>query len=432
MRERLVTLGFAIGALIMCYALFLPKPPAAGQVAPRPISTEAGQGGYQAAWRWLQAEHFPVSALHERFDHLNDASLSKRASGNVLLTTLPAELPVQPQEASQLDAWVERGNTLVVAAALDDTPEWSGRGSVSSARLVKDVERISRLKFDTDDAESKTDKAFAPARSLKSALSVLAQPITITIEPRGTHALMDGIHSLRVVSDMPASHWHATPMDGSAVLQVAQADSGAGAVWIRRQGKGQVITLAVAGLFSNRDIGSADNAKLLSNIIAWSLQPGGSMIFDDMHQGAVGYYDAKAFYADPRLHRTLLWFVLLWLVFVLGIQRLRVSPQSGRSADVTAFVNASGEFLASSVTAAAAGDRMLKNFFDSMRRRPGDLAHDTPADDAAAWLWLSSQASVSTQEVIELQEAQRRIRRGRRFDLMRLQNLISQLKGKML
>jgi len=211
----------------------------------------------------------------------------------------------------------------------------------------------------------------------------------------------------------------------------AQAASGAGAVWIRRQGKGQVITLAVAGLFSNRDIGSADNAKLLSNIIAWSLQPGGSIIFDDMHQGAVGYYDAKAFYADPRLHRTLLWLVLLWLVFVLGSQRLRVSPPSGRAADVTAFVNASGEFLASSVTAAAAGDRILKNFFDSMRRR-GELAHDTPADDAAGWLWLSSQASVSTQEVIELREAQRRIRRGRRFDLMRLQNLISQLKGKMI
>jgi hypothetical protein len=220
-------------------------------------------------------------------------------------------------------------------------------------------------------------------------------------------------------------------MDSSAVLQVAQI-AGAGAVWIRRQEKGQVITLAVAGLFSNRDIGSADNAKLLSNIIAWALQPGGLVIFDDTHQGAVGYYDAKAFYADPRLHRTLLWFVLLWLVFVLGIQRLRVSPQKWRVADVTAFVGASGEFLASSVTAAAAGNRLLGNFFDTMQRRPGARAGDAVADDAAAWAWLSSQAPVSAQEVTELREFQSRIRRGKRFDLMRLQNLLSQLKGKLL
>jgi Domain of unknown function (DUF4350) len=423
LRERLVTFGLAIGALFMCYALFLPKPPAAGEPAPRPISTEAGRSGYQAAWRWLEAEHFPVRALHERFDRLNGGSASKQRTGNVLLTTLPHELPVQPLEASQLDAWVERGNTLVVAAALDDTPEWASTGS---SRLVKDVGRLSRLEFGTDDAKSKGDKALDPSGSLKSALNLLGQPSIIAIEPRGSHPLMEGIHSLRVVSDLPASRWHAKPMDSSAVLQVAQADGG-GAIWIRRQEKGQVITLAVAGLFSNRDIGSADNAKLLSNIIAWSLQPGGAVIFDDMHQGAVGYYDAKAFYADPRLHRTLLWFVLLWLVFVLGIQRLRVSPQRWRVADVTAFVSASGEFLASSVTAAAAGNRMLGNFFDVMHRRLGSRA-----DDAAVWAWLSSQPPVSAQEVTELRELQSRIRRGRRFDLIRLQNLLSQLKGKLL
>lgn len=414
----------------MCYALFLPKPPAARRVAPRPVSTEVGQSGYQAVWRWMQAEHFSVSALHERFGRLNEGVLSTQ--GNVLLTTLPHELPVQPTEAAQLDTWVERGNTLVVAAALDDTPEWAGDSSVGWAKLVKDVERMSRLKFDTDDVKSKSDKAPDPARSLKSALNGQASPRIISIEPRASHPLMDGIHSLRVVSDLPASRWRAVPTGNSAVLQIAQADGGAGAIWIRRQGKGQVITLAVAGLFSNRDIGSADNARLLSNIIAWSLLPGGTIIFDDMHQGAVGYYDAKAFYADPRLHRTLLWFVLLWLAFVLGVQRLRISRRNWRAADVTAFARASGDFLASSITAAAAGNQMLANFFSSMRGRAGAPAQDPAAHNAAAWTWLSSQPSVSAKEVSELWDLQSRIRRGQRFDLMRLQNLLSQLKGKTL
>ena len=93
---------------------------------------------------------------------------------------------------------------------------------------------------------------------------------------------------------------------------------------------------------------------------------------------------------------------------------------------VTAFVSASGEFFASSISPAAAGNRLLSNFFDSLRRP------NAPADAAAAWNRLASQASVSASEVAELKAFQQRIRRGRRFDLKRLQNLVSQLKGKML
>ena len=272
----------------------------------------------------------------------------------------------------------------------------------------------------------RTTRLRVPKRVLKSALSALSQPRTILIEPRGAYPLMEGVHTLSVVSDLPASRWHATPMDSSGVLQVAEmTDGGAGAIWVKRQDKGQVITLAVAGLFSNRDIGAADNAALLANIIAWSLKPGGAVIFDDAHQGAVGYYDAKAFYADPRLHRTLGWLVLLWFIFVLGIQRLNAHPSDWHPADVTAFLGRSGEFLASSVAPATAGTRLLANFFNSIRRRLG-LAED----GAPTWEWLSSQAAVTTGDVTELRELHDRIQAGRRFNLPRLQNLLSQLRGK--
>jgi hypothetical protein len=429
LKERLVTFGLAIGALFLCYALFLPKPAADDQAPPRPLSTEPGAAGYQAAWRWLEAEHIPVGALHERYDQLSVSDKSRRATGratgNVLLTTLPHKLPVRPEEASQLDAWVERGNTLVVAAALDDTPQWALLGS---ARLVKDVGRLTRLKLEATDPNAKDSKISSPEGAIRSALGALSGARTIALEPRGTHALMDGVHSLRTASDLPASRWHATPMDGSGVLQVAQAvDGGAGAIWVRRQGNGQVITLAVAGLFSNRDIGSADNAKLLSNIIAWSLKPGGALIFDDMHQGAVGYYDAKAFYADPRLHRTIGWLVLLWFAFVLGIQRLRGPLNEGRPADITAFVSRSGDFFASTVTPATAGSRLLANFFNSIHRRRGAREDGSPA-----WEWLSSQATVDLREVSQLRQLQARIQSGRRFNLPRLQNLLSQIRGKII
>jgi len=422
LKERLVTLGLAIAALLLCYALFLPKPAAEASVPSRPLSTESGPAGYEAAWRWLEAEHVPVMALHDRFDRLSGGGQSLLRTGNVLLTTLPHKVPVRSEEASDLDAWIERGNTLVVAAALDDTPEWALE---NSARLFKDVGRLTRLNFETID-EEKDDKASRPKILLKSALSALSRPRTIVIEPRGEHPLLEGVHTLSVISDLPASRWRATPMDSSGILQVARmTDGGAGAVWLKRQEKGQVITLAVAGLFSNRDIGAADNAALLANLIAWSLKPGGTVIFDDVHQGAVGYYDAKAFYADPRLHRTIGWLVLLWFIFVLGIQRLNARTGDWRPADVTAFLARSGEFLASSVAPATAGTRLLANFFNSIRRRLG-----LPEDGAPTWEWLSSQAAVATGDVTELRELHDRIQSGRRFNLPRLQNLLTQLRGK--
>ena len=116
-------------------------------------------------------------------------------------------------------------------------------------------------------------------------------------------------------------------MDRAGVLEIGQiTGSQDPAVWLRRQGRGQVITIAAASIFSNQLLGERDNARLLSNLVGWSTREGGTVIFDDVHQGAVGYYDAKAFFQDPRLYRTLGWIVFLWLVFVLGVQGLRARP----------------------------------------------------------------------------------------------------------
>ncbi len=422
MKERLVTLGLAIAALFLCYALFLPKPPPENLAQARPLSTDASDAGYQAAWRWLKAEHIPVVALRDRFDRFL-TNRAQRPTGNVLLTTLPHKLPVRPEEGWRLDEWIERGNTVVIAAALDDTPMWALEGD---ARLVNDVGRLTRLKLEATAKGKPDDKGPSTSQTLKSALKALTESRSLSLEPRGSHPLMNGVHALRLSSDLPAARWHATPVDSSGVLQIARLVAGGyAAIWVRRQDKGQVILLGVAGLFSNRDLGSADNAKFLANIIGWSLEPGGAVIFDDAHQGAVDYYDAKAFYKDPRLHRTLGWLVFLWFVFVLGIQRFRGRPRDRLAADVTAFVDSSGDFFASTLTPAMAGARLLSNFFNSIHRRLG-----TREDDSAVWEWLALQTAVSRGDVARLRELQARIQSGRRFDLPGLQNLLSELQGK--
>ena len=416
MKERLITLVLAIGALALCYALILPKPAREDQAARRPLSTELGPSGYQAAWRWLKSERVPVAAWHERYDSLNANDRSAGSTGNVLLTTLPHKLPVRLDEASQLDAWVERGNTLVVAAALDDTPRWA---LADGATLVRDVGRLTRLKFEVVDPKNRT---------LDSTFGALLNPKVILIEPRGAHPLLEGVHSIHVESDLPASRWRATPMDEAGVLQVGRvAGNNDAAIWILSQGRGQVILFAVAGLFSDRDLGTADNARLLSNTIAWGLGPGGTVLFDDAHQGAVSYYDSKVFFADPRLHRTIGWLLFIWFVFVLGIQRLRIHLNEWHPVEATAFIGASGRFFASTLTPVAVGGRLLMNFFNAIRRRLG-----MREDGAPLWEWLSLQATVSNGDLAELRRLHERTQAGRRVDLRRLQNLLSRLQGKII
>ena len=419
MKEKLVTLLLALAALALCYVLIFPKPRPDLTAAERPLSSNDGPAGYLAAWRWLSSEHVPVESLRERFDVL-PLNESPRATGNVLLTTVPHLVPVRPREASHLDAWIESGNTLVVAAALDDTPAWALTAGDS---FMRQLNRLTRLKFDVIN-----DPKPSASAKVGAAIDALTAPRNVAIEPRGTLPLMQGIHALQVSSALPASRWTATAMDSPALLEIGQVPAhGDPAIWVRRQGKGQVITLGVASLFSNHDIGTLDNARFLSNIVAWNLAPGGRFIFDDVHQGAAKYYDAKAFFADARLHRTLGWLILLWFVFVLGVQHLAAQLNHWRPPDVTAFVATSGEFLASTLTPTATGARLLANFFNGVRRRLGLAENGVPL-----WEWLASQATVPAGDVKQLQQMHARIDAGRRVDLPRLQNLLVKLQGKIL
>ena len=286
MKERLITLALAIGALLLFYALFIPKPAAENKVSVRPLSSVKDAVGYQGLWLWLTHEHVAVTALHQRYDLLPHGQFD--GVGNVLVTTLPHKLPVHPREGAQLDAWIERGNTLVVAAAFDDTPEWT----LGDDSLPAEAGRLTRLKFSVVNEEKPAAK-----RSFGAVLNAVAAARTVTLVPRGQHPLMDGVGSLTVDSEFPASRWRASPMDSAGVLEIGQvAENHDGAVWVRRQGKGEVIVFAVAGLFSNRALQNPGNAKLFANLLAWRLGPSGRVIFDDVHQGAVGYYDAKAFF----------------------------------------------------------------------------------------------------------------------------------------
>jgi hypothetical protein len=425
MKERLTTLALAIGALALFYALLFPKPPPDREEIDLPLSTETRAHGYQALWRWLKAENVPVKALHQPYSELSKSS----GRGDVLIATMPPQVPQRRAELADLDAWVARGNTLVVMAALDDTPPWC---LGADPGFLRTLGRMTQIEFDAKAeraamggaAAAKTDSSRkGGARLLKP-----PEPERSVFRARGSEPLFDGVRSVVALSEFPASHWEGAAADRSAVLEIGErpaADAaGEPVAWLRRQGEGQVLVIGFASIFDNALIGEQDNARLLANIIAWSRDPKGSVIFDDDHQGAVEYYDAKAFFHDPRLHRTLLWIIVLWLLFVMGWQRLRPATVEWTPIDITHSIGITGEFFAGALSPAAAGARLFENFFNSVRRNLG-----LPEDGRPVWEWLAADARTAAADLAALEQLYVRTQSGRRVDLIKLQNLTSRILG---
>jgi len=191
-------------------------------------------------------------------------------------------------------------------------------------------------------------------------------------------------------------------------------------------GDGQIVFSAYGSIFTNKVLRERDNARLLANIVRWSLGENGRVIIDDAHQGLVSFYDPDKFFGDSRLHRTLLWLLGLWLVFVLGPRRLRGTTRGWNPLDVTSFVRATGGFMARVLRPAAAGQRLFANFFNEIRSRLGL----TP-DGAPLWEWMAGHAVIAAADLNRLQELHRRVAAGRRIDVAELHNLIARVRAQL-
>jgi enterochelin esterase-like enzyme len=71
-KERVVTLGAALGALALFAAVFLQSGGVTERArdAPRPATDERRADGYHAAFAWLQSEGVRVVSLRERLTTL--------------------------------------------------------------------------------------------------------------------------------------------------------------------------------------------------------------------------------------------------------------------------------------------------------------------------------------------------------------------------
>jgi hypothetical protein len=413
MRERLITLVCALGSLLLFAALFVRGEGLDSRRVALPTTIERHGNGLAGAKSWLEAEGIRTVSLRERFD-----TLAKRRDlprgGNLLIMTVPVATPVRVQEAGAVDHWIRAGNTLLVLAALSDTPDW-GRGGLS---IHNDLQLLTGLDFE---AVSRAQGSQNAAARMIEASRELAPPQRGTLVPNRPHPYLRGVRSVVAWSDYPPQAWTVrVPRDGFVLSLAHQSETGEGVFWMRPVGSGTIIVSGFGSLFSNRALAGADNARLLANIVGATVRSEGAVLFDDEHQGLAAAYDPAKFYNDPRLYGTIGVLAAVWLIWVLGSTRLRLPATRMPAPREAELVRATGGFLARVLRPAAAARRMFEHFF----RRLSARTHRGAQGAGLPWEWLEHHPRLARADVQQLRDWYAQAYSGQRVPLAALHNLI--------
>lgn len=431
MKERLITLLCAIGALALFAIMFLNREGMSGQRfdAPRPITSERRGNGYHAAMTWLDNEQIRSVSLRDRYD-----TLARRddltPTGNLLIVSLPVRTSFNTAEFVPLDRWIRAGNTLLVMAALSDNPDWHAdfgsyeQGNVpllTGLEVETTQERDRRLARRARPGlpDEEEDEPREPFRQYR-------EPLRTTIVANREHAYFDGVREVIALSDYPRRVWTVkVPYQGFVLSLAHEKGTDEGAIWTRPLGKGRIIVSSYGTLFTNRAIGLADNAKLLANIVGVNVGEKGTVLFDDGHQGISAAYDPDKFFADRRLYTTIGILVALWFIWVLGSTRLRLPASRHAAPREAELIRAAGSFLSRALPSHAGARQLIENFFQRVRVRAG-LSHEAPP-----WDLLERNTRVDPADLAQLRRWYEDAQSQRRVPLRSLHNLILRLDRQM-
>lgn len=416
MSDRHTTFLGAIAALLILVGLLYV--PSSTDTISRPTTEESGRNGYLGLKRWLDKSGIATLSFRQRMGELHtDQRITPH--GNVMITTLPYAKPMREGELSALHSWVASGNTLLVLAALDDSADWT---------LITPSEDF------LDTLKALTGLAFAER------LDEEEQPVMVGeffkesrhyFSPVSEHPLMTGVESLVGVSDSISWIWapqlEETP---EFVIRMATEDEhDSDALWQLPRGRGQFIVSARSSLLSNRLLAEADNAVLLSNILAWHLGVGGTVLFDDIHQGLTDLYEPSDFFADQRLHNSVWFIIVFWLLYLLGggsrLAPLREPPMRSSQQDLVAAI---GGFMARKLSRSDAGLAMVEAWLSGIWRS-GHLS--IGSQESPPWDELEYLPLVDSAVLRNVRESYRRLGRGEKVDLAELHNNILILKRNM-
>lgn len=464
MRDHLISLIGGLGSLVLIYTL-LGNPGEQPRPISKPHSDDRGEYGLQGLRLWLDENQIKTYSLRRPYQSLFDHS-EMPAKGNLLITTLPHSKNIDYEDNYDLYHWLEEGNSLILLAAENDFPQWSQgmRFSDSDTDLLDDLGfqfQCNKDKEETDEQESGEEKGKIEKQeedSQPSAPSTIGEYLdkiqknidalgraTITLEPTGNNPVLTGVKNIQS-HITPALAASACELVGNyqqvtqPILTYSQKQVGdeptngeigsKNVMWQIHIGSGRVWGSGFSDLFSNENLAEMDNNRLLLNLLNYSLQADGWVIFDDYRQGLSELYDPDTFFSDERLHYTLLFIAIFWLVYLLGyVNRLAKPRQPIFEVNTSHYIKATAGFFARRVSERTIAEGMIKHFFAELgQRHRKKQSYPKISSGQPDWHLLENYSNISTADLGHLKEFMEQIEAGRKPDLLKLQHLLNRLR----
>lgn len=427
MKDRFITLLGALAALYIVVAIFIHPQLSDRTEHSRPGSNDRGINGLQVLYTWLGQSGVPVVRLQRRYEHLSSSKdLPKR--GNLLIVPLPQVTPARKRDINRLQRWIRRGNNVLFLSASSDAVLNKAQYGAGGYEMLSRFGFRLRYKIRSDDEKKKNgdDK-----KSLKEVSEDMNKEVDTDLVPIGNMPLTRGVRSIRgkLSKLSPADYTLVTDSGYRASLALLiDRKTRTPAFWEVRYRHSRVWISRFGYLFSNAQLGEADNARLIANIVSASLGKNGKVIFDDMYQGQTKLYDEKAFYADSRLHNTL-WFIFaFWVLYVVGHSN-RIAPvqEDRKPARVADFIEAMANLFARRLTPVASARLLYSHFFDWVRLRYG-----LPTNGKPVWQLLETTERLDQQDIVELKKNYNDIENNRKVSLTRLVNRMQKIRSALL
>lgn len=430
-----------LGALACLFiVVVLLMPPATHTLpASKPLSTDRGDFGLMGLKRWLEHNGIETVSLRRRYTALADIA---GAGPSLLITSLPHGVPARSRELQALQEWVESGNTVLLLTSARDMPEWRWMGKVRFG--AADTPRVLRrfgFEFDhPDDGDAEeTGNAGNDAgaekpdegASLKKALAAAVEGPKrheLSLRPRLDHPRVRGVREVttRSLFEQPGEvRLSGLEESNLALALLEHRDSGQPVFWEAPLGRGLVWVSAYPDLFGNITLGEADNARFLTGLLRAGLGESGRVVFDDFHFGLSDLYDPAAFFADRRLHATLLFILAFWFAYVLGRTNRLAPPRTRRPAPRESdFVEALAGLCARRLKRRAVAAGLAAHFFNELRRR-----HRRPENGRPAWELLDRHAAVPADDLREFRRLVEAAESGGAVRLNRFTRLMNNIRN---
>ncbi len=422
MKERLITLLSALAALAL--VIFLFTPPDTQKPVSLPTTEDRGTDGLKGLFVWLQREHVAVVSFRKRYTELG------QGRGNLLVTSLPAPSAISKAEWSALNRWLKQGNTLLVLAAVYHRPTWSGAENCFCD--LKDFLDGYAWLLDKENSEKKSDNRQQAEKAKSFRESVAAMQAAVKshvaqasrLQALSSQPLLQGVKELdtQTMPYLLEQHWtlSSTDKDNLALrLFNVDDDPTATAGWQISADAGRIVLLLAPDVFSNSRLSKLDNARFISNLLRLTLAPHGRVLFDDYHFGLAELYDPEHFFKDVRLHKTLGFLGVLWLLYVLGHSN-RLAPVRMRVSQPSAldFIEVMSGFFAHRLNNRLLAEALVQHLLADICRQ------HRLQNEAEAWRWLEQHGQITGAQLGQLKQSKNKQRRS----LQQLTNTITYIR----